>query len=73
MTALAFPDVWLLDHRLPLDRIGVAFVVTGLFGIGGYVSRGVTRSGALAGAILAFVLYVAAGPQHSSPCSASSS
>ena len=48
--------------RLPLDRIGVALVVTGLFGIGGYVSRGVTRSGALAGAILAFVLYVAAGP-----------
>ena len=62
MTALAFPDVWLLDHRLPLNRLGIALLVTSLFGIGGYVSRGVTRSGALAGGILAFVLYVSAGP-----------
>ena len=61
MTALAFPDAWLLDHRLPLDRVPMALLVTGLFGIVGYLSRGVTRSGALAGTILAFILYAAAG------------
>jgi uncharacterized protein (TIGR00297 family) len=61
-TLFAFPDVWIADHRLPLERIPIALVITGLFGVAGYISRGVTRSGALAGGILAFLLYVAAGP-----------
>ena len=64
MTAshFALTDVWLLDHRLPLERIPPAIVITGLFGVAGYLSRGVSKSGSVIGGLLAFVLYVSAGP-----------
>jgi uncharacterized protein (TIGR00297 family) len=58
----ALPSVVITDPTLPLERIPLALVITALFGIAGYISRGVTRSGALAGTLLAFILYVAAGP-----------
>ncbi len=54
--------LWLLDQRLPLQRVPIAIVIATLFGLGGYLSRGVTKSGAIAGGILAFLLYVSAGP-----------
>jgi uncharacterized protein (TIGR00297 family) len=57
-----FPLLWLLDQRLPLQRVPMAIVITTLFGIGGYLSRGVSKSGAIAGGFLAFLLYVSAGP-----------
>jgi uncharacterized protein (TIGR00297 family) len=53
--------LWLLDERLPLGRVPIAILITTLFGVGGYLSRGVNKSGAIAGAILAFLLYVSAG------------
>ena len=53
MTAshFALTDVWLLDHRLPLERIPPAIVITGLFGVAGYLSRGVSKSGSVIGGI----------------------
>ena len=64
MIAMLFAgsDVWLLDHRLPMDRIPMAIVITGLFGVAGYLSRGVSKSGAVVGALLAFTLYLSGGP-----------
>ncbi|HLH06087.1 MAG TPA: DUF92 domain-containing protein [Terriglobales bacterium] len=54
--------VWLLDRPLPTERLPAAFVITILFGIFGYLSRGVNKSGAVAGTLVAFLLYFAAGP-----------
>ncbi len=61
-TLFAFPDTWLAEFRLLLQRVPMGIVIAGLFGIGGYLSRGVSRRGAIAGGLLAFLLYVAAGP-----------
>ncbi len=64
MTAshFSFPATWLPEFRVVLQRVPIGIVTTGLFGIGGYLSRGVNRYGAIAGGLLAFLLYVAAGP-----------
>ncbi len=61
-TLFASPETWLPEFRLLLQRIPMGIVITGLFGIGGYLSRGVSKWGAIVGALLAFVLYVSAGP-----------
>jgi uncharacterized protein (TIGR00297 family) len=61
-TLFAFPVTWLPELRLLLQRVPMGIVITGLFGIGGYLSRGVSKQGAIAGGLLAFLLYVAAGP-----------
>ncbi len=45
-----------------LMRAAVATLVTAAFTLAAYRVRGVNRSGALAGAVTAFVLYVSAGP-----------
>lgn len=50
-----------LDPARPEARILPALVVTTLFGLFGYLSRGVTRSGAVAGAAAAFLIYVGLG------------
>jgi uncharacterized protein (TIGR00297 family) len=64
MTAalFAFPDLLLPELRLLLQRVPMGIVITGLFGLGGYLSQGVSKSGAIAGAFLAFLLYLSAGP-----------
>lgn len=62
VTLFAFPGTWLPEFRLLLQRVPLGIVITGLFGIGGYLSRGVSKPGAIAGGLLAFLLYVAAGP-----------
>jgi len=46
----------------PNLQLGMAAAVTLFFAIVGYISRGVTLSGALAGAIVSFALYGGAGP-----------
>lgn len=64
MTATLFASpllFWLLEQRLPLQRVPIAIVITTLFGLGGYLSRGVSKSGAIAGGFLGLVLYVSAG------------
>jgi uncharacterized protein (TIGR00297 family) len=43
-------------------QLGMAAAVTLFFAIVGYISRGVTFSGALAGAVVSFALYGGAGP-----------
>jgi uncharacterized protein (TIGR00297 family) len=50
-----------LDPARPEARILPALVVTTLFGLFGYLSRGVTRSGAVAGAAAACLIYVGMG------------
>jgi uncharacterized protein (TIGR00297 family) len=57
ITATRLPELQLLLPRVPMG-----IVITGLFGIGGYLSRGVSKRGAFAGWLLALLLYVAAGP-----------
>jgi len=46
----------------PNLQLGMAAAVTIFFAILGYISRGVTFSGALAGAVVSFALYGGAGP-----------
>lgn len=46
----------------PNLQLGMAAAVTLFFAILGYISRGVTLSGAVAGAIVSFALYGGAGP-----------
>jgi len=48
-----------VDPRL---QLGLAAAVTLFFAVLGYISRGVTISGALAGALVSFALYGGAGP-----------
>jgi uncharacterized protein (TIGR00297 family) len=43
-------------------QLGMAAAVTLFFAIVGYISRGVTFSGAVAGAMVSFALYAGAGP-----------
>lgn len=50
-----------LDHGTPESRIVPAIVITCVFGIVGYLMHGVTRSGAVAGTLLAFIIYVGLG------------
>jgi uncharacterized protein (TIGR00297 family) len=61
-TLFAFPGTSLPELRLLLPRVSMGIVITGLFGIGGYLSRGVSKRGAIAGWLLALLIYVAAGP-----------
>lgn len=61
-TLFAFPETWLPELRLLLQRVPMGIVITGLFGIGGYLSRGVSKPGAIAGGVLAFLLYLSMGP-----------
>ncbi len=72
-TLFAFPEIWLPELRLLLQRVPMGIVITGLFGIGGYLSRGVSKPGAIAGGLLAFLLYFSAGPQRLLRCWAFSS
>jgi uncharacterized protein (TIGR00297 family) len=44
------------------DRFGVVFAITVIFAVLGHLVRGVTRSGAVAGAIVCFALFAGAGP-----------
>ena len=44
------------------SRLGTIFVITAAFSILGYAVRGVTRGGAVAGAMVCFVLFASAGP-----------
>jgi uncharacterized protein (TIGR00297 family) len=50
-----------LDHTSPIARFLPALVVTSVFGLLGYLSRGVTRSGALAGSAAAWLIYLGLG------------
>jgi uncharacterized protein (TIGR00297 family) len=51
----------LLDPNQPLARLLPALVVTVVFGLLGYAMHGVTRSGAIAGTVAAFLIYVGLG------------
>lgn len=51
----------LQDNGHPVARILPALVITVVFGLLGYLSRGVTRSGALAGTFVAFLIYIGLG------------
>ena len=44
------------------DRLGFACAVTAAFAVLGYLVRGVSRSGAVAGAVACFALFAAVGP-----------
>jgi uncharacterized protein (TIGR00297 family) len=61
-TLFAIPGTWLPEVTQLLPRVPMGIVITGLFGIGGYLTRGVSKRGAFAGWLLALLLYVAAGP-----------
>jgi uncharacterized protein (TIGR00297 family) len=50
-----------LDPGQPSARVLPALMVTVLFGLLGYLTHGVTRSGALAGTAVAFLIYVGLG------------
>jgi uncharacterized protein (TIGR00297 family) len=50
-----------LDHGHPEARILPALVVASVFAWVGYLARGVTRAGALAGTCVAFLIYVGLG------------
>jgi uncharacterized protein (TIGR00297 family) len=50
-----------LDPGRPEARVLPALVVTVLFGLLGYLSHGVTRSGAIAGTAVAFLIYIGLG------------
>ncbi len=50
-----------LNPALPEARLLPALFVTVVFGILGYLSRGVTRSGAVAGTAVSFLIYVSLG------------
>ncbi len=52
----------LQDHRHPAARVVPALFVALIFGFFGFLSRGVTRSGAIAGACVAVLIYVGLGP-----------
>lgn len=59
-----FPNdlgISILDPGQPAARIVPALLVTVLFGLFGYLTQGVNRSGALAGTAAAFPIYVALG------------
>src|SRR5262249_5383037 len=43
-------------------RLSIALIVTLAFAIGARIVKGVTWSGAVAGAVIAFILYAGAGP-----------
>jgi len=49
------------DSARPEARVLPALLVTSLFGLLGYLSRGVTRSGAIAGTGVAFFIYLGLG------------
>ena len=61
-TLFAFSGTWFPELRPLLQRVLIGIVITGLFGIGGYLSRGVNKLGAIAGGLLAFSLYLSSGP-----------
>ncbi len=61
-THFAFPATRFPEFQVLLQRVPLGIVITGLFGIGGYLSRGVSKPGAIAGGLLAFLLYLSAGP-----------
>lgn len=50
------------DHARPEARILPGLLVTSVFGLLGYLSRGVTRSGAIAGTSVALLIYIGLGP-----------
>lgn len=50
-----------LNPTHPYDRVIPALVITSLFGVLGFLSRGVTLSGAIAGTVAAFLIYVSLG------------
>ncbi|HWR16388.1 MAG TPA: DUF92 domain-containing protein [Terriglobales bacterium] len=56
-----FAGLEILNPSQPLDRLVPALLVTAVFGVLGYVSRGVTASGAVAGAVAALLIYVSLG------------
>ena len=61
-TVLADTLIGLLqDHGHPEARIVPAFVVASIFGFFGFLSRGVTRTGAIAGTVVAILIYVGLG------------
>jgi uncharacterized protein (TIGR00297 family) len=62
VTHFASLDLHMPELRMLLQRIPTAVIITGLFGIGGYLSRGVNKPGAITGGVLAFLLYIVAGP-----------
>jgi uncharacterized protein (TIGR00297 family) len=49
------------EFQLLLQRAQIGIAITVLFAIGGYLSRGVSKFGAIAGGFLAFVLYLSGG------------
>jgi len=51
----------LQDHGHPEARLLPALVIASIFGFFGYLSRGVTRSGAIAGIVVATLIYVGLG------------
>jgi uncharacterized protein (TIGR00297 family) len=51
----------LLNHSQPAARILPALAATSIFGLLGYFSRGVTGLGAVAGTVVAFLIYVGLG------------
>jgi uncharacterized protein (TIGR00297 family) len=51
----------LQDHGRPESRILPALVIAVIFGFFGFLSRGVTRSGAIAGTVVAILIYVGLG------------
>jgi uncharacterized protein (TIGR00297 family) len=51
----------LQDHGHPAARILPALVIASIFGFFGFLSRGVTRSGAIAGLFVAVLIYVGLG------------
>ena len=59
---LADPLIGLLqDHGHPAARILPALVIASIFGFFGFLSRGVTRSGAIAGTTVAVLIYAGLG------------
>lgn len=54
--------LWFADPKPTQARLLAAAAVTVLFAIGAWAIRGVTTLGAVAGGLVSFILYVAAGP-----------